>query len=96
METVLFLQSQFCCCLLLLWLPLLCVGGATTAIAGVAAALSLAPRADAAWRFRQPRLTWALQPLAIMLFLVIQWEALVRSLLGRQVTWRGRPAATVE
>ncbi|MEO1497540.1 MAG: glycosyltransferase family 2 protein [Planctomycetota bacterium] len=79
-----------------LWLPLLFVGGATTAIAGVAAALSLAPRADAAWRFRQPRLAWLLHPLAIVLFLVIQWEALVRSLLGRQVTWRGRPAATVE
>lgn len=79
-----------------LWLPLLFVGGIATAVAGLAAACSLAPRADAAWRFRQPRLTWLLHPLAIVLFLIIQWEALVRSRMGKQVAWRGRPAAITE
>jgi hypothetical protein len=77
-------------------LPLLaaaCVGcGSTVAatLAGLAAVASYAPRLDAAFRFRQPLVGALLHPIGVLLFLVVQWEALARSLLGRQVTWKGR------
>ncbi|TWT43147.1 glycosyltransferase family 2 protein [Botrimarina hoheduenensis] len=72
------------------WAPLLLVGGLTSVLAGLAGVCVLAPRLDAAVRFRQPLLTWILHPLAVTLFLIIQWEALLRKALGRPVRWRGR------
>lgn len=55
-----------------------------------------APRFAAASRFRQPWLGAVLHPLAILVFLAIQWTALVRRLAGRPAVWKGRsygPAA---
>jgi hypothetical protein len=55
-----------------------------------AAVLSVAPRIAAASRFRQPFAVSLLHPLAILVFLGIQWYAFVRSLLGTPATWKGR------
>ncbi|MGL4514192.1 MAG: glycosyltransferase family 2 protein [Lacipirellulaceae bacterium] len=77
-------------------LPILvasCWGGgwsAASVLAGLAAIASYAPRFDAADRFRQSRLGALLHPLGVLLFLVAQWEALVRSTTGKQVAWKGR------
>ncbi len=60
----------------------------------VAIGLAVLPRLDAAWRFRQPIDGALAHPIGIVLFLWVQWSALVRSLIGRPVTWKGRPAAT--
>lgn len=79
---------------LLPWLTL--VGSALASqSAGVAvslAAIGLAylPRALAAKRFRQSWFGVACHPLAVVTFVALQWVALVQSLLGRQVAWRGR------
>lgn len=76
--------------------PLACAAGEWFAAAMAIAALGLgyAQRFDAALRFRQPLDGAAAHPLAVVLLLVIQWEALLRDLLDKPVTWRGRPAAT--
>lgn len=59
-------------------------------LAAMAAAASLAPRGLAAWRFRQPLAAVVAHPLAVALFLVIQWEALGRHLRRDPPTWKGR------
>ncbi len=41
-------------------------------------------------RFRQSLLGAALHPVGMVLVLLIQWQALFRSLAGRQTSWRGR------
>ena len=66
---------------------------ASLAMAFVAAFLSIAPRLDAAQRFHQPVDGALLHPFGVVLFLAIQWEALLRGLVGKQVAWRGRGAA---
>ncbi|MEQ8847940.1 glycosyltransferase family 2 protein [Botrimarina sp.] len=80
------------------WLltPLACAAGEWGAawMAGLALALGYAQRLDAALRFRQPLDGAAAHPIAVVLLLVIQWEALLRDLVGKPAEWRGRPAAT--
>jgi hypothetical protein len=49
-----------------------------------------APRLAAVRRFRQPLDSALLHPLAILLFLGIQWSAFVYHLLGRPAKWKGR------
>jgi len=56
----------------------------------VAAALAWLPRGMEAIRFRQGIASAAAHPLAVTVFLVIQWTALARKLLGCRTTWRGR------
>lgn len=58
------------------------------ALAGTIAAF--APRLMAVERFRQPLDGALLHPLAILIFLAIQWTALGRHLLGRPAAWKGR------
>lgn len=58
------------------------------ALAGTIAAY--APRLMATERFRQPLDGALLHPLAILIFLTIQWTALGRRLLGRPEAWKGR------
>ena len=58
-----------------------------------AAILALLPRLVEAVRFRQSLLSAVAQPLAVAVFLAIQWTALVRKALGMQTSWRGRPLA---
>jgi hypothetical protein len=55
-----------------------------------ATAASLFPRLAAVERFRQPLDGALLHPLAIVVFLAIQWTALGRRLLGKPAAWKGR------
>lgn len=55
--------------------------------------LSIGPRLDAAVRFRQPIAGALAHPIGIVLFLIIQWEALIREWVGKPVAWRGRGTA---
>jgi len=59
----------------------------------LAVGLSLLPRLLAVGRFRQSFTSSLLQPLAVTVFLIIQWYALTRRLLGLQTSWKGRQLA---
>jgi hypothetical protein len=61
------------------------------ALAGLATAAAYYPRLASVGRFRQPLVGAILHPLGIVLLLAIQWHALLRNLLGRPSTWKGRP-----
>lgn len=61
----------------------------------LAATVSYLPRVLIAWRFDRSWLATAAFPLAILLFVVLQWMAFSRSLSGGQATWRGRAYAPV-
>lgn len=63
------------------------------AAAVIACGLAVMPRLAEAMRFRQSLTSALAQPLAITVFLVIQWYALARKLLGLNTSWRGRPLA---
>ena len=58
-----------------------------------ACCLALFPRLAEALRFRQSITSALAQPLAIAVFLAIQWYALARKFLGLKTSWRGRPLA---
>jgi hypothetical protein len=58
--------------------------------AAAAAVCAILPRLLAAWRFRQPVGSALLQPVGVLLFLAIQWTALIRSLRRQPASWRGR------
>ncbi len=58
--------------------------------AGLGTAAAWWPRLAAVRRFRQPLDGALLHPLAILIFLVLQWTALGGKLLGRPVGWKGR------
>ena len=60
------------------------------AVASIATLLAFAPRLVEAARFRQSMASVVLHPLAIGVFLAIQWTALVRRSLGLKTSWRGR------
>jgi hypothetical protein len=63
-------------------------GGAAVALSAVV--VSYVPRGLDAIRFRQSLWSAAVHPLAVTVFLTIQWVALVRRILGLQTSWRGR------
>ncbi|MDX1929595.1 MAG: glycosyltransferase family 2 protein [Pirellulaceae bacterium] len=80
-------------------LPILSLGHAifwrwsTTAIVILALAtlLSYVPRTLAAVRFRQSLTGVVLNPVAVALFITLQWWAMLRGKLGRKpIAWRGR------
>lgn len=57
----------------------------------VATVISYIPRAMATLRFRQSWFGCALNPCAVIVFIALQWWALVRKLMGlNPVAWRGR------
>jgi hypothetical protein len=58
--------------------------------AGIGALAAWWPRLAAVRRFRQPLDGALLHPLAIVVFLVLQWTALAGKLLGRPARWKGR------
>ena len=63
------------------------------ALLALATLLSFLPRALIALRLGQSWLGVMLQPLAVAVFLGIQWWAFLRAKLGREaVAWRGRSA----
>jgi hypothetical protein len=59
----------------------------------IACGLAILPRLAEALQFRQSLTSALAQPLAIAVFLAIQWYALARKLLGLKTSWRGRPLA---
>lgn len=63
------------------------------AAAALACGLALLPRLAEAVRYRQSLTSALAQPLAIAVFLAIQWYALARKALGLNTTWRGRSLA---
>lgn len=66
--------------------------GLTVALVIAVAAVGLAylTRLAGALRFQQSVLGALLHPLAITLFLILQWQALLRQLVGRPASWKGR------
>jgi hypothetical protein len=56
--------------------------------------LAWLPRVLAIRRFRQPWISALVHPLGVLLLLVLQWHALLRSLAGAQVTWKSRAYAS--
>jgi hypothetical protein len=66
-------------------------GGGVVAL--VAVALSYMSRVLDAIRFRQSFSSALVHPVGVAVFLVIQWVALVRKILGLQTSWRGRSLA---
>ncbi len=57
----------------------------------LATVLSFIPRALSAVRFRQSLMGVILNPIAIALFIALQWWAMLRAMLGRKpIAWRGR------
>lgn len=56
----------------------------------VALAVGHLPRSVAVWRFRQPAWGAACHGAATLLFVALQWVALLNRFAGRQVAWRGR------
>ncbi len=52
--------------------------------------LSFVPRALAAYRFDQSFLGVSFHPFSVLVFVLLQWIALLNYGLGRQVAWRGR------
>jgi hypothetical protein len=67
------------------WLPSL-----AGCLAVLAALASYYPRLAGAKRFCQSRLGAVLHPVGILLFVAIQWHALVRSTRCQPATWKGR------
>lgn len=75
---------------LLLWALATAATGTTLWLALLAVVASYLPRLLAVRRFRQPLEGALLHPLGVLLLLLIQWQALILSLLGRSVGWKGR------
>ena len=63
-----------------------------------ALALGFAIRTAIAIRAREPLWTVALHPFSVLVALAIQWQALIRVLMGRRAGWKGReyPVTTAE
>ncbi|WP_235934947.1 glycosyltransferase [Candidatus Laterigemmans baculatus] len=78
------------------WLPVAVVSGSATAIllTGAACLLAYLPRWRCAVRFSQSKLGAALHPIAVLLFVALQWQALVQQCFGKRVAWKGRIDAT--
>jgi hypothetical protein len=83
-------------------LPFALIGLAVAGVVSPAVLWGAVPGALAAWlprwigarRFRQPMDGAILHPLGIAVFLLIQWYALARQLLGRPSGWKGRAYPT--
>jgi hypothetical protein len=64
--------------------------GGVSALTGIAFGLSFLPRILMAWRFDRRWSVVPLFPLAVILFLALQWVAFARHASGKQTAWRGR------
>lgn len=60
----------------------------------LASLLALLPRIVAAWRFGQPLGSALAHPIGVLALLAIQWQALLRHLLGKPAVWKGRAYRT--
>jgi hypothetical protein len=72
------------------------MGGTEAVLVGTAAGLAYLPRLGAAQRFRQSWLGAVLHPLGILMLLGVQWYAVLRTVIGKPVGWRGRQPPTGE
>lgn len=86
--TLLLLGGQVLPWALLALAPL--AGSGTLPLVWLAVGLSLLPRWLAAWRFKQSWLGALLHPLGVIIFVGVQWWALLRSFSHRPQTWKGR------
>lgn len=59
-------------------------------LAAAATTLAYLPRLAGVWRFRQSLLGAVLHPVGITVLVVLQWYALLQSVVGRPSTWKGR------
>jgi Glycosyl transferase family 2 len=73
----------------LAWLP-----PPVASLAVIAAVASYYPRFAAAWRFRQSWLGAGLHPAGILIFLAIQWHALIGASRRQPASWKGREYQT--
>jgi glycosyltransferase involved in cell wall biosynthesis len=87
---LLLLAGQVMPPLLLLLALLGAVPGWVLIPAAIGTAAAYLPRLAAVRRFRQPLDGALLHPLGISIFLVLQWVALGRKMLGRPAGWKGR------
>ena len=73
-------------------LPLALIAGGwwSVAVSGTAVVLAWLPRFQCAIRFSQPLIGAWLHPLAVLVFVGLQWLALAQQLRGKRVAWRGR------
>jgi hypothetical protein len=83
-------------------LPVLLLGcgawlsGPTLVLAGLATLLAYTPRLVGARRFRQSLVGALLHPVGVTILVAIQWYALLRSVVGRPATWKGRSYQRIE
>ena len=66
------------------------VSGFPISIVLITCLLAFLPRALNKFRFNQSWLGLLLHPLAIILFLIIQWQSFTRIRFGKKPTWKGR------
>jgi hypothetical protein len=88
--TLLLLAGQTMPSLLLLLALTRVLPAAVLIPAGIGTVAAYLPRLAAVRRFRQPLADALLHPLAVAIFLVLQWTALGRKLRGRPAGWKGR------
>ncbi len=92
--TLLLLGGQVLPIFWTVWLVLTGSLAGVTATAVVAAAVvAYSTRFTVTWRFRQSWWGAVLHPLGVLIVMAIQWYALVRSLAGKPVAWKGRAPA---
>jgi len=60
------------------------------ALAGIGVALAYLPRLLGVWRFRQSLAGALLHPVGGCVFVAAQWVALIRWIMGRPASWKGR------
>jgi hypothetical protein len=66
---------------------------AATILAGIAAGLCLLVRLAGVVRFRQPVAGALLHPAGVAILIAIQWDAFLRTAVGRPARWKGRAYA---
>ncbi len=88
--TIILLGGQVMPLILLIIAVLLHAAPVIIVFAAIATGLVYLPRMFLTIRFRQSTLGAILHPLGICLLVVIQWYALLRQLLGKNIAWRGR------
>ena len=84
--TVLLIGQILPFVLLLLAVP----GSRAFYLSAIGGGLALIPRVVAAQRFQQSWLGALLHPLSVLFLLGIQWQSLLRKILGQPMQWKGR------
>jgi len=64
--------------------------GPAIALGGIGVALAYLPRLLGIWRFRHSAAGALLHPVGVCVFVAAQWVALIRWIMGRPASWKGR------